>query len=223
MLLFVKIIIWKFQNGYIKKNEHDFNKNECLLNAFFISCNHGNLELIKWLLDIYERSNYGLSDEEYFKAIMDACKMNKYNTVKYLYNYKKGSFSQFGAINFNNMFFYACKNDNIKMAKLIYKIGSKFCRIDIKENFEELFLTACMNGSIKHAKWLYLIMAQNISPIRIRKKCDVAFHTAFSSGHYDIIKWLCSLYDVYSYFVLDGCYLCFINCERLIELEEYEL
>jgi hypothetical protein len=98
--------------------------------------------------------------------------------------------------NFENIFRWACRSENIEVPKWLWKysndIGSP---IDICARYKnnDAFRVACCYGNLETAKWLWELSLKLNKPIDINLGDDVAFRLSCEHNHLHIAKWLWDL------------------------------
>ena len=153
------------QNNLLKAQYlHKINPLVLYSNAFNITCNNGNYEIFKWLINLYENP---IND----KLFNDMCIKGYYLIVKYIYlNYKEH------AIVTNQLFEMVCCSGNYKMVKFLYGIQ----KIQITN---ELFNKICVKG------YYYIVefMLKNNKDIIIS---NIVFNKVCYGGYLKTLKIL---------------------------------
>jgi hypothetical protein len=199
--------------------------------AFRKSCEHGHLDVAKWLLSL--SNNYTTIRTKYTMQLK--CKFP--NKLSWLHpkNEKLND-------KFLSAFRSSCLNEQIEVAKWLVSIDNSiistidkyfFGIISSLRNIELLkwllsiaefpnnltldfaFQCSCQSGHIEITKWLLSIEPNEID---ISIDNDHAFRKSCEHGHNDIMALLMQHSKKYSYLELNGSYVPIININIIIDL-----
>lgn len=146
---------------------------------FGLACQHGHIEIVKWLYKIFKKFGSVINinaTKEY--AFRWACANGHIEVVEYLINLVTNSVT--------NSFTNSVTNS--------FTLNGH--KIDIHADNEYAFRWACENGHIDIVKML-IKMAQTETPINIRACNDYAFVWSCNKGQDEIATLLCELCDKY--------------------------
>jgi len=164
-------------------------KNKCFIDA----CWFGRLEMaqiiyatnkpnIKYFFCSREYNTYG-------NALKKASEYGHLEIVKWLLTLKESATCK----DYFDAFKYACYNDHLEIAKILYNEDDNLDINYISHN-EHIFEGVCRCGNLEIAKWLHSFGD------KINIDYKEAFKSAGKSGEIEIIKWVYSLnnnYDIH--------------------------
>lgn len=147
------------------------------------SCRHGNLEMVKWLLNISvltgNKIDIHINKDE---AFLNACKSGNLELVKFLVLLD-------GKINVHTQkkkaFRICCEIGHLQILQYLYSVSL----FDIREKDELLFRLSCRNGHLEIVKWLLSLNTKTQS-INIRARNDYCFRMACLNDHLEMAKFL---------------------------------
>jgi hypothetical protein len=151
----IKILINLDDNKINNENNNENNKLSYINDAFLISCQSGNLEIVKYL------NSHGIKPNNYDNAFINACQSGNLEIVKYLNS------QRIKPINYNDAFMKTSGDKNIEIRKWLLSIDNT---IDIHFKDDQCFFNACYNGQLDEAIWLL-----SLDKFDIRKNDDSIF------------------------------------------------
>ena len=159
-------------------------------NILSILCESGNLQALKWFYKTYYHQiieGSKDSDKVNYRLFKLACKYNRIETTKWLYNGelqlspdKLVKFNTYSDKNNEIEFINACELGNLEVVKWLYGLGG----IDIHINCDLPFISACRKGHLEIMDWL-----SNLGSI-IHTKQDIAIKFACLYNHLEVVKWI---------------------------------
>ena len=163
-------------------NCKDLNENIPLHYAAY----NGNLDVVKYLVDIDEHSRSCPSNLSYETPLHFACQNGHLNIAQYLINEMHYDPSSKGSADWTPLH-YACSNGHLNIAQ--YLIGEKHCIPSCKNKYGTTPLHfACGNGHFNIAQ--YLIKKQNCNPSQNNTNCCTPLHFSCRFGQLGITKYL---------------------------------
>jgi hypothetical protein len=174
---------------YYKNNEDRINK------ALIYSCKNGQLEITRWILDIYpEISNNNLNNENLFrtsceKGYLEFAKwlLEKYPAIN-IYASVEDSFQ-----NKYNAFTESCKNGHLEMTIFLHNLD---CNKIFDEYKNIAFFNCCENGKLEVAQWLLSNYPLINIDYNIKRIFDTPYNTFIEccgNGNIEMVVWLQSL------------------------------
>jgi hypothetical protein len=205
-----------------------FINKKSIVDAFILSCECGNLELAKCIVDINENNK---KNEYYQKnlinvnnelAFRQSCKFGRIDIAKWLYSLGVNIH-----VDDNYVFYQSCISNDLKMIRWLNSLS-------IVMQYD-LFRISLMEGSLDVAKWLY--NNSYFDKNRIRDNNDILFKICCSLNKINTIQWLETIYYCYDhrlvcvndkliikpiiidqYFIIDGIipYNCFNSTKKML-------
>lgn len=145
--------------------------------AFSCCCEHGNLEIAKWLYDAVTIEP-ARSDNKCFMMSIDNGHLS---IAKWLLDvsYDK-SFNKVPA------FHKACASGYLDVAQWLMTLhDNKTDWFDFPGQIESIFYITCYNGQLDVAKWLI-----NLCEPKSSEFLDISFTLSCEGGNLDVVKWL---------------------------------
>ena len=140
-----------------------------------LSCIHGQLDVVKWLLCLDKSSKIDVKD-----SFKNACINGHEKIAKFILDKNQ---SIIDLIDLGYIFLCLSENGHLNIAKWL--INNK--NINIYHHSDISFIKSCKNGHLKMAKWLITLLTCDYIP------SNKALITSCSNGHIDIVVWLWSL------------------------------
>lgn len=171
--------------GFMPFNEE---KSGSELNIFEMTCNHGKLDVAKWLYSIFSAQIDVSTDFKY--VFRSACENGYLDIVQWIHLIQPDLDICF---NDNAPIKSACGYGHLPVAQWILSVRPD---MDLHAEDEDFFCIACESGKLEIAKWLLSVAPD----INIRARGDNSFKKACENNHPKVVKWLVSLKpEIYSY------------------------
>lgn len=208
---FIRIVKWMIESSSQMITEN----NQYI--SFRDSCCNGNLEIAKYLLNLYglpNRIDIHQKDELIFRF---CCERGHFEIVKYLISLEK-SHGKINIHEYNDVAFkLCCKNGHLEIAKYLISLGDTHGKIFIDDTFLlrdcctknkkeiveylvslennyhydkiEAFVSCCSVGFIEISKKLCFIYGINFH-LGLKNAFSNAFKMSCKNGHIEVVKWL---------------------------------
>ena len=161
--------------------------------AFRWACEHGHLEVAKWLWGIcseQEQSSMLHADDD--NAFRFACWEGHLEVAKWLWKVcPDEDKKQMLHAKDNSAFQWACKKGHLEIAQWLWAICSdqeQSTMLHVDNDYA--FRWVCYNGHIETAKWLWSICSEQEQPSMLHADDDYAFRWACEHGYFKLAEWL---------------------------------
>ena len=206
---FVKIGIFnetaanQLEQHILTSDDIRINENEIHIDVYHnygslrYSCMKGNLEMAKWLYNIYFIKSKTLNPRFLF---VEACSENQFEIAKWLFDLALQS--DFGLLSVNGAiegaFQNCCRSGYFEIIKWLYDLYLTYPeveKIDIHACNERAFEYACTNNKMEVAKWLLDLCTNDpsLGDININMNNNFIFRDCCARGHLTMAKFLFQL------------------------------
>jgi ankyrin repeat protein len=159
--------------------------------AFHTACNNGRLEIVEWLLQLYEEKQIHIdivNYKEIYKIFRNACEKGHLRFAQWLLQLKP-DMSIYSRCVFTNV----CSNGHLEVAKWLLQVLNKIARTT---DLSMPFYNTCLNGHLHVAQWLLQVSRERGQTSIVLSYDDVFYHVCLGLGsRLEVAKWLLQVAD----------------------------